>query len=144
MSRILKPTPLSLGSFYYFNHCTEETSYLKGSETSEMCLQGSAHILSLYYLPFGTSQLLIPKSILFLASNRSHSTRATPIYSTFTCTVSSIITTAPLNLLFHTTITSCCCYCSPSCSPTCTQHLESRVISLAIDSLCLIMTQART
>jgi len=39
MSRILKPIPSSLGSFYYFNHCTEETSYLKGSKTSEMCLQ---------------------------------------------------------------------------------------------------------
>jgi len=144
MSRVLRPIPSSLGSFYYFNHCTGETSYLKGSETSEMCLQRPSTynvtvLFTFWHIPTPHSKIY-PCSL----PSTGHSTRATPIYSTFTCTASSIITTAPLDLLFPTTITSYCCYCCPSCSTTCTQHLASRIISLAIDFLCLIMTQART
>jgi len=144
MSRILKPMPLSLGSSYYFKHCTGETSYPKGSETSEMCSQRPSTysftvLFAFWHIPTPHSKIY-PYSL----PSTGCSTRATPIYSTFTCTISSIITTAPLDLLFTTTLTSCYCYCCLSCSTTCTQHLESRVISLAIDSLCLIMTQART
>jgi len=95
---------------------------------------------------FPFQHILTPHSTICSSSSPStgSSARATPIYSGFACviyifkTISSIITTAPPDLLFLTPITCCCC-CCPSCNTTCTQHLSSRVIPLAVDSLCLIM-----
>src|SRR5258706_8473105 len=61
--------------------------------------------------------------ILHRLQHQSHS-----IYSTFSYTISSIITTALPNLLFLTTIIYfCCCCCSFfSCHITCTQYLSKQ------------------